>query len=74
MQLPEGWKRWKNRDFLFKTDTGTYVDVLGEEACDLMKEMAEALEVYEKADSINFHPALGYCAARDVLVKFRSWK
>lgn len=68
MELPAGWKRLK-----YGNPSAYYFpDVLKDQAADLMKEMAEALEKYER-QSDDGRP--GYIPPQcEVLKKFKEWK
>lgn len=61
MKMPEGWERLKEDD------------VNHPEAADLMREMAEALELYESGKAL--YPSMGSGGpAYLVLKKFKEWK
>lgn len=66
--MPEGWKRWKAWAML-------EVNIRGMDACDLMKEMAEALD-----DVVNHQCFSGEILeetedkCENILRKFQEWK
>jgi hypothetical protein len=68
VEMPKGWdtlKVYRNK----ANDEGKYTWMMKmDQALDLMKEMAEALEVFDNSYVI------GSATAHDVLTKFKEWK
>lgn len=64
MEMPEGWKKLKNWEDRFRG-----YNLSAEDHADLMKEMAEALEVLER-----HMKHIGYHYGLSALQKFKEWK
>lgn len=80
MEMPEGWKQLKKAVILIDYDV--YDESIGEEAAEIMKAMAEALEQYSGyepmiQDQKNAKYPVGphkENKALEVLKKFKEWK
>ncbi len=79
MEMPEGWKRWKNNTNLLALDDEIWIRKWEKDfVANLMKEMAEALEVCRLGERIFDEKREEYLTAQDlaqiVLKKFMEWK
>jgi len=73
MKMPEGYERLKSDERKLDASFGAYYDLQGgiEEALDLIKEMAEALEYVARGPKTDDSDAT---VAKQVLKKFEEWK
>lgn len=69
MEMPEGWKKLYVRGRIIEGHDCDDIEVV--KALDLIKEMAEALEYYEKE---SWKLTAENNPANQVLKKFRSWE
>ena len=72
MEMPEGWKKLFTKKMIARANNWNDDVEVFENALNLMKEMAEALEITTEDTIIS--DLDGFYKAREVLNKFKSWK